>query len=105
MVDRDEQFILGQAVFLGDQVPSVLDGVFLEVVTKGKVAEHLEEGVVTRRVAHVFKVVVLPASADTLLGGHGAVVGALFLTQKDVLELNHARVREHEGRVIAGDQR
>ena len=61
----------------GEQLPGVGDGVALEVVAEGEVAEHLEEGVVAAGEADVFEVVVLAAGADALLRGGGAGVVAL----------------------------
>src|SRR5690606_32859140 len=80
-------------------------GVALEIVAEAEVAQHLEEGVVTRRVADVFQVVVLAASAHALLAGGGAGVGALFQAEEAVLELIHAGVGEQQGRVVRRNQR
>jgi hypothetical protein len=71
-IDRDRQLVLGQLVDFGQQFPGVLDRVALEVVAEAEVAEHLEEGVVTRRVADVLEVVVLAAGAHALLRGRRA---------------------------------
>jgi hypothetical protein len=49
-----------RAAHLGEQLPGPGDGVLLEVVPKGPVAQHLKEGVVVRVLAHVVQVVVLP---------------------------------------------
>jgi hypothetical protein len=55
-------------------------------------------------VADLLEVVVLPARAHAFLDGRGATTrGRLFLAEKDFLELNHPRVREHERRIVAGD--
>jgi hypothetical protein len=51
----------------GDEVPCETDGVLLEVVAEREVAEHLEEGVMARGVAHVLEVVVLAAGAHAAL--------------------------------------
>ena len=66
-IDGDEQLVLRQAVFAGDQLPGKLDGVFLEVVAEGEIAEHLEEGVVPGGIADIVQVVVLAAGADAFL--------------------------------------
>ena len=52
------------------------DGLALEVVAEGPVAEHLEEGVVVGVAPHLLEVVVLARDADALLGVGGARVGA-----------------------------
>src|SRR3546814_2244629 len=75
-VDGDQQAVLGEAVLLGDQIPGQLDGDVLEVVAEGKVAQHLEEGVVARGVADVLQVVVLATRAHAFLRGGGTAVGA-----------------------------
>jgi hypothetical protein len=50
-------------------------GVALEVLAEAEVAEHLEERVVARGVAHVLEVVVLAAGAHAALRGHGRGIG------------------------------
>ncbi len=103
--DGDVELVLGQAVVLGDQVPGELDGLGLEVIAEGKIAQHLEEGVVAARVADVFQVVVLAARAHAFLRAGGARVVALLQAQEDVLELVHAGVGEQQRRVVGRDQR
>ena len=53
------------------QVPRELDGILLEVVTKRKVAEHLEERVMPGGLSDLIQVVVLSAGSNTLLRGGG----------------------------------
>jgi hypothetical protein len=48
----------------------MLDGDILEIVAEGKIAEHLEEGVMPRGIADIVEVVVLAARAHALLRGH-----------------------------------
>ena len=104
-IDRHQQPVLGQAVFAGDKVPGELDGEVLEVVAEGEIAQHLEEGVVPGGVADILQIVVLAAGAHAFLRGDGAVVGAAFCAGEHVLELHHARIGEHERRVVAGHER
>src|SRR5690606_11688848 len=106
-VDGDPELVLGQVqpLLRGQEFTGVVDGVALEIVAEAEVAQHLEEGVVTRRVADVFQVVVLAASAHALLAGGGAGVGALFQAEEAVLELIHAGVGEQQGRVVRRNQR
>ena len=106
-IDGDPKLILGQREVLGDQSPrpSSIASSF-EIVAEGKVAEHLEEGVVARGVADIVEVVVLAAGAHAFLRGGGAAVGALFPAGEDVLELHHAGIGEHQqSRVVARHQR
>jgi hypothetical protein len=104
-VDRRPQFIRRQLVDLRQQLPGPLQRVALEVVAEAPVAQHLEEGVVARRVAHVLQVVVLAAGAQAGLDRGGADVRALVGAQEHVLELHHAGIGEHQRRVVARHQR
>ena len=100
-IDGDGEPILGQAEFLGDEAPGELDRALLEIVAEGEVAEHLEEGVVARRVADILEVVVLAAGADAFLRRHRGREERLLDPGEDVLELIHPRIGEHQGRVVA----
>ena len=102
---RDGEAVARQAEFLGHQVPGKLDGAVLEIVAEREIAEHLEEGVVPRRVADIVEVVVLAAGAHAFLRRGGALIGALFEAGEDVLELHHAGIGEHQGRVVARHER
>ncbi len=105
LVDRDVHLVFREAHDVDQEVPAPGDGLLLEVIAEGEVPEHLEEGVVARRVAHVFQVVVLSARAHALLGAGGPVVAAVLQAQEAVLELHHPRVGEEKRRVILGDER
>ncbi len=61
------------------EVPAEADRILLEVVAEGEVAEHLEEGVVARRVTDVLEVVVLTARAHAALAARRAHIVALVL--------------------------
>ena len=105
MVDgRQKTFGIDVKIF-GDQFPSERNSFVLEIVTKGEVPEHFKERVVARRVANVIKVVVFAPCPHAFLRCRRAHVIALFNAGKTVLELHHARVREHQGRVVARNQR
>ena len=105
VIDGDGEPVLVETEVAGQQPPGVFDGVLLEIVAEGEIAEHLEEGVVAGGVADVVEVVVLAAGADAFLGGRGAHVGALLDLGEDVLELHHAGIGEHQRRVVARDER
>ena len=57
-----------------------------------------------RGVADVVEIVVLAAGAHAFLAGGGADVVAVLEPGEDVLELDHARVGEHQRRVVARHQ-
>src|SRR5262245_12885133 len=90
---------------LRHELPGPRDGVLLEVVAEGEVAEHLEEGEVARRAAHVLEVVVLARDAHALLRARGARVGARLLAEEDALEGDHRGVRDEESRIARGHER
>ena len=78
----------------GAEFPRPQDRLFLEVVAKGEVAEHLEVGVVPRGAAHVLDVV----GADALLGARGTRCGARLQTQEGLLEGQHpGNGEQHRG--------
>ena len=104
VIDGDQQLVFGDAEVPGQQLPRVGDRLFLEVVAEAEVAQHLEERVVPRRIAHVVEVVVLAARAHAFLRRGRAGVVAVFQPGEQVLELDHARVREHQRRVVARHQ-
>ena len=54
VIDGGEQALGRQAIHLCQQFPAPLQAFFLEVVAKAPVAQHLEEGVVARRVTDAF---------------------------------------------------
>ena len=105
VVDGDEQLVLLEPELLCDQVPGELDRALLEVVAEREIAEHLEEGEMARGVADIVEVVVLAAGAHAFLRGGGALVGPLLDAGEDVLELHHAGIGEHQGRVVARHER
>ncbi|TLD46759.1 MAG: hypothetical protein FAZ92_00935 [Accumulibacter sp.] len=104
-IDAHPESLGRQPVDVDQQFPGVADRVALEVVAEGEVAKHLEEGVVTRRVADVLEVVVLAAGTDALLRGRRAQVGPLVETEEDVLELVHAGVGEQQRRIVVRHER
>src|SRR5208337_2850504 len=89
----------------GDQLPGIGDGVLLEIVAKGKIAQHLEERVVAVGEAYVFEIVVFAAGAHALLRSGGARVIALLQSKEDVFELVHAGVGEQKRRVVRRNER
>ncbi len=105
VIDGDREAVLVDPEFLDQEPPSELDRALLEVVAEGEVAEHLEERVVARGIAHVVEVVVLAAGAHAFLGRRRRLVGARLLAGEHVLELHHAGVGEHERRIVARHER
>ncbi len=102
---RDVQAVLGEAIFLGHQLPGEIDGFALEVIAEGKIAEHFEERMMAASVADVIEIVMLATGAHAFLRRCGARVIAFFLAQENVLELVHSRVGEQQRRIVSGHQR
>ena len=67
VIDGDEQAVVAELEFLGDQLPGELDRVGFEIVAEGEIAEHLEERVVARGIADIVEIVVLAAGAHAFL--------------------------------------
>src|SRR6266550_1663823 len=93
-----------EPVLPGHQLPGVLDSLFLEVVSERKVAEHLEEGVVSRGMAHLLEVVVFAARPHAFLARHGPGVRPPLEPLKHALELHHPGVGEQERGIVRRDQ-
>ena len=84
----------------GQKFPAPGNGLMLEIVAEGEVAQHLEVGAVAGGLAHVVDV----AGADALLAGAYPVAGGLLLTLEPGLHGGHAGIDEQDGFVVLGHQ-
>ena len=84
----------------GQELPGPVDGLLLEVVAEGEVAQHLKVGAVAGGVADVLDI----AGADALLAGADPVAGGLLLAGEVGLHGRHAAVDEQQRGVILGHQ-
>ena len=91
--------------FAGQQIPGQLDRAFLEIIAEQEIAEHLEEGVVARGIADIVEVIMLAASADAFLRARRGRIGPRFEAGEDILERHHARIDEHQRRIIVRNKR
>src|SRR5687767_2668821 len=105
LVNRKPQARRIESQYVDQKLPGKLDRVFLEVVAKRKIAEHLEKGVMPRGFADLVEVVVLAAGAHALLRRRGAQVIALLHAEKRVFKLIHAGVGEQQRRIVGREQR
>ena len=85
----------------GQELPAPGDGLVLEVVAEGEVAQHLKIGAVTGGLAHVLNV----AGTDALLTGADAAAGRLLLALEPGLHGGHAGIDQQDGFVVLGYQR
>ena len=106
-VDRGVETLRRELPTLDEQFPGPGDRLFLEVIAKGPVPQHLEEGVVIGIEPDILEVVVLAAGADALLGvgcaGRG--VGAGGCAEENRHELVHPRVGKKQVRRIGQQAR
>ena len=84
----------------GQEFPRPVDGLFLEVIAKGEVAQHLKIGAVAGSVADVLNI----AGTDALLAGGDPVTGRLLLAGKVGLHGRHTGVDEQQRSIVLGDQ-
>ncbi len=105
--DADEATVMAQlnAELSRQVLPGEGNGAFLEIVAEGKIPQHLEERSMPGGTSHLVEVVVLAACPNARLTSGRAGVIALFPAEKDILELVHAGVREHERRITTGNDR
>ena len=87
-------------VLAGQKLPGPMDGLLLEVVAEGEVAQHLKVGAVAGGLTDVLDV----AGADALLAGGHSVTGRLLLPGKKGLHRGHAGVDEQQAGVVLRDQ-
>ena len=106
-IDGGEEALGRNAPDFRNQLPAPIDGLLLEIVAKGPVAEHLEQRVMIGVVADVLEIVVLAAGADAFLRVRGAgVLGRMgpgplrdiggAIAEEDGHELIHPRVGEKQ---------
>ena len=105
VIDGDGQLVFRQAEILGQKLPRKRNRLLLEIVAEREIPQHFKEGMVARGVADIVQIIVLAARAHAFLGGCGALVVAGFHAGETVLELYHARVGEHQRRVVARHKR
>ena len=83
--DTHHQVLGIKAKHPGAELPSPFDGLLLEVIPKGEVAEHLEERVMPSGTAHVFDVI----GANALLAAGGPRRWTLLLAEEHRLKRQH----------------
>ncbi len=90
---------------LGDQVPMPANCLFLVVVAKRPIPEHLEKRVMVSVAANRFEIVMLARDAQAFLTIRDAHMWRRAQAEEIVLERHHAGVGEEQGGVALGNQR
>jgi hypothetical protein len=85
---------------LGEELPPKETGLLFEIVAKGEITEHLEECMVTARPSDIFEIIVFSADSDAFLHGGDAICRTRLDTGKNILELHHSGVCEHQRGII-----
>jgi len=104
VIDGNQEPFRCQSPHVRQQLPRPSDGLLLEIVAEGPVAQHFEEGMVARGITDRIEVVVLAARTQAALHVGRTHVAALFRTQEHILELHHAGVGEQQRGIVAGHQ-
>ena len=105
VVNRDQQLVLGQPPFTGQQCPGMCDRLFLEIIAEREIPEHFKERMMPRGIADIIKIIVLAACAYAFLAGCRPRDGPRLKPGKHVLERHHTSVRKHQCRVVVRHQR
>ena len=105
VVDGDGKLFRRKLEHVGQQLPRPDDGLALEIVAERPVAEHFEKGVMACRVANRVEIVVLAAGTQAALHVGRPHEAELLAAEEHVLELHHARIGEHQRRVVGRHQR
>ncbi len=85
----------------GEELPGPVDGVILEVVAKGEVAQHLEVGAVACGMTDVVDV----RRTNALLTGGHPVAGRRDFSREELLHRRHTGVDEQKALVSVGHER
>ncbi len=89
------QSVLVKLKYVYKILPSPVDCLFLEVVTKRPVAEHFKHSVVVCVVTYLFKVVMFAGYTQAFLTVGDAFVGCRTVAENDVFELVHTGICKH----------
>ena len=77
----------------------------LEILAKGKISQHFEEGVMPGGKADIFQIIMLATRPHAFLGRGRQGIIPRFPSRENVLERNHARIDEHQRRIVLRHQR
>src|ERR1035437_3311000 len=81
-------------IYFCQKFPAPFYCFFFKVIPKAPVAKHFKHCMMIGINTHLFKIIVLSAYSQALLGICNPCVLSLFITQKIILELIHPCIRE-----------
>ena len=99
--NRGVQTVRIQTQHLSQELPAVSDGLLLEIIAKGEVAQHLKISAMTGSLTHVVNI----AGADALLASADTLAGRLFFTLEPGLHRGHTCIDQQNGCVVLRHQR
>lgn len=100
-VDGAVELVCRDLQHFREELPRPVDGVVLEIIAKGEVAQHLEVGAVAGGVADVVDV----RRTDALLTGGHTVAGRSDFSREELLHRRHTGVDEQKALVSVGHER
>ena len=78
---------------------------FLEVIAKAEIAQHLKESMMSGGVANIIEIVVLTAGPDTFLRTGRSGRWRRFQPCEHILERDHPCIDEHQCRIVVRNER
>ena len=88
-----------QLKYLNKVFPCPVDSLFLEIIAKRPVSQHLEHGVVVRIMSYLFKIIMLTAYAKTFLRIRNTGIFYGHISQNNIFKLIHPCIGKHQCRV------
>ena len=85
---------------MGQKLPGKINCLFLEIITEGKIAQHLKKCVVASGITDIVEIIVFAACAYTFLRTHRTRHIGLLVACKIVFERHHSRIREQKRRIV-----
>ena len=76
------------------------DRVLFEVIAEGKIAQHFKKRMMPRGIADIVEIIMFATRPNAFLARYSARNGAAFKARKHVLKGHHARIDEHQCRVV-----
>ena len=101
MVNGNAQLVLVQGKIPGQQLPGKGDRLILEIIAKAEITQHFKEGMVPRGIADIVQIIMFAARPHAFLRCRRPLVIARLNAGKQVFELHHTGIGEHQRRVIA----